>query len=299
MKSTLFFNQMTCIDHAMIVAGRIVGGSILPNIIVTGNVDEKESVVVDFSTLKKSMKAIIDAKEDGFDHKLWVDPNEPGVEVDESIDGRIKVKTMFVEFEGPRDAVKLIDKAHGLEQCIADLLQQKLAAEYPDTQLDVEVVWNSTAAHTMGDGKAFFTYVHGLKDSTSWGCNNLAHGHLSYVEVIAEPLIGRMLAQKIASDMNGIVFVKRENVIRETDASITIGYENTLCNRGSFRLKLKKEGTPIAIIDTETTIENLVTAMTQQFSDEALRGMGVTHIMVSEGLQKGAIREVPELINVK
>ena len=294
--SSLFFNAVSCVDHAMIVDGKIVGGSVLPNIIITGNVDPKESVVVDFSTLKKSIKAIIDHPEYGFDHKLWVDPSDPNTTLDTSIDGRIRVKTRWVEFEGPADAVKFVNLKRGVDEDMAELLTEKLREEYPDVDITAHVSWKSDDAHTYGSTTAFFTYVHGLKDSTSRGCNNLAHGHLSYIEVIADPLIARMFSQQLAAELNGIIFVNRENVIRETDKSITFGYQNTYCGRGMFRMKLDTTQHKVAILGGETTIECLVEEVTSQYSDDALRAMGITHIMISEGLQKGAVREVPALL---
>ena len=68
---TMFFSQPTVIDHAYIdQEGRVVGGSFNPDFLVTGEIDPKEKVVIDFGTGKKQIKALIDHKEFGYDHKL-------------------------------------------------------------------------------------------------------------------------------------------------------------------------------------------------------------------------------------
>ena len=69
----LFLSDLTVVDHAYIDdSGNVVGGSFNPTFYVAGNVDPVEQVVVDFSTIKKDIKNIIDSRLIGFDHKLWV-----------------------------------------------------------------------------------------------------------------------------------------------------------------------------------------------------------------------------------
>ena len=73
MRSTMFLSDVTVLDHAYIDdSGFIVGGSFHPCFNVSGEIDGTEQVVVDFSAIKKQIKALIDSKETGYDHKLWI-----------------------------------------------------------------------------------------------------------------------------------------------------------------------------------------------------------------------------------
>lgn len=85
-QSTLFIGNLTTIDYAYIHPTRytIKGGSLNLSVEVTGDIEPVENVVVDFGTIKKKIKSLIDDKEEGFDHKLWVPENHGGVEDFES-----------------------------------------------------------------------------------------------------------------------------------------------------------------------------------------------------------------------
>ena len=326
-KSTIFNSQLTVVDHAYIdQAGNVVGGSFNPDFIVTGDVDPIENVVVDFSTIKKDIKRIVDANEDGFDHKLWIIKGFSQASYETYFDekenqNRVIVTTPTTLLDMPSNALKVfaaenhsceaIGKAigewveHHLKKlypsvtvrCLANLINHLPAIpfEYPldaDGQpVRTREIDAANSALNFGIFKhraAYFTYVHGLKESTSFGCKSLAHGHLSYVTafpVTPENAVAlNQLLAKIAQDLDGNTFIRRDNIVFNDENRIIIDYETT---RGRFvaqyNLSVKHR-----ILDTETTIEFLADMVRDDYLQE-FKDLGIKEVFVSEGLTKGAI----------
>lgn len=284
-QSSMFLGDTTNIDHAYIDdKGRIVGGSYRPKFIVTGKVDPVENVVVDFSTVKKSLKAIIDDKEEGYDHKLWWYEGWSKGDITVTAE-RVTIDTPFVTIEAPRNAVTLTTMYTGF----IDYVTEKMRAIYPEVDLKIDCQMTTTfdVMPQMTTGAYQFSYVHGLKDSTSWGCQNIGHGHLSYIAAQTSDNIGTMLAAddlliEIARDLDNTVFVWDVNF-----ADDTIQYQ---CSRGAMSMKLK-EGVKRAVLNTETTVEHLVDYVAERYHERLLQA-GVTELFVSEGLSKGACKSI-------
>lgn len=296
--ASIFLSQLTILDHAYIDdRGIVVGGSFNPDFIVSGDVDPVEQVVVDFSTVKKDLKGFIDDKEDGFDHKLWfiygVSKGITTEYVDES-GPRIIISTPSTTLDIPRNAVKMFMAKDYSEETIGEVLSQELTTKmrhlYPTVRVNC---LNTTIAHTPtipnGTGEslpvALFTYSHGLKDSTSWGCNNIAHGHLSYVTIAPVSEKSIRLQEKIALALDGVVFVNKDNVVYHDEETIALEYTTS---RGRFYARYDYAANHIKVLDTETTIEHLVDFVKEQYSDELVE-VGAKMLFVSEGLSKGAM----------
>jgi hypothetical protein len=129
-----------------------------------------------------------------------------------------------------------------------------------------------------------FTYFHGLKNSSSWGCNNIAHGHTSFVEVYDDlgnriPEVEKLIAYYI----DGAMMIFKENL--ETPNKIS--YESS---RGKFSLTFT-DNVKTIIMDKETTIENIIEHVCAQLKP-VLDYYAVSRVFISEGLQKGALKEI-------
>lgn len=282
-QSSMFLADTTNIDHAYIDdTGMIRGGSYRPKFIVTGKVDPVENVVVDFSTVKKSIKAIIDDKEEGYDHKLWwyVGWSKGELKIE---DGRVLIDTPFVTIDVPRNAVTIISPEEGFDE----YLIRKARQIYPDVDLNIETIQTTTfdTMPQITSSLHHFRYVHGLKDSTSWGCQNIGHGHLSYLAATTADDVDTLirsdeLLAEIAAELNDTVFIWADNLVDDT-----ISY---VCARGPMTMTLK-EGVKRAILYTETTVEHLVDYVADRYRERLLE-VGVTQLFVSEGLSKGACK---------
>lgn len=301
MKKTMFLNNVTAIDHAYIDdRGLVIGGSFTPKMLVAGKVDEKENVVVDFSGVKKSLKAIIDAKYSGFDHKLWIIEGWSECTWIKKPDLSVVVTTPYMTIEAPADAFKFVrsDKKYAdvtpYISSSMDHIERELNEEmkmiYPKVDLEIGVVFEEefTGAMSMNTDKVPFRYVHGLKDSSSWGCQNIAHGHYSYLAAAArDTFSANLLLRKIASVLDGKMFIWRDNVNYKPEGGLDVTYET---ERGFFKISTSKdyELYHTIVIPTETTVEHLADYIEQRWHAE-LTKCGVYALFVSEGLNKGAV----------
>ena len=302
MKSTMFLNNTTAIDHAYIDdTGWVVGGSVSPTMFVTGDVDPVEAVVVDFSTVKKEIKHIIDAKYSGFDHKLWIIEDYSVCEVFDHKDGTLTITTPLLNIQAPKDAFKFIKnpffrsgKLESYRTAVTDQLEEEIMAGLEEdhkganihVSLDLEDVFTGNVR--MNTDMVPFRYVHGLRNSTSWGCQNVAHGHLSYLAAYSDnPLEASIVLSRIASDLDKSVFAWEKNVTRADSGMYIIDYET---GRGKFSMQLKSSRM-LKVLKTETTVENLATFVADIYKDE-LKKAGVRMLFVSEGLNKGAVAEI-------
>jgi len=295
----MFLNNITAIDHAYIDdQGRIIGGAISPTMFVSGEVDETEKVVVDFSTVKKSIKHIIDAKYSGFDHKIWIIEGYSNCLVYDFGETNNVIATPLLRIDLPIDAIKMITVPFdGVDYKNSVLIQmeRELDAElelmHPGVNISVSVDFDESFIGNpqMDTPMMPFRYTHGLKGSTSWGCQNIAHGHLSYLAAATtKPLETEMLLQKIAADIDGTIFVWEDN-LTFTEEAVTVSYTT---DRGSFEMIINNDYAAECVVPltTETTVEFLAEAIANQYRDQFVAA-GVTQLFVSEGLNKGAVAE--------
>ena len=314
MKSSLLLSNFTCLDHAVLTTQGICGGSYMVSIEVSGEVTSDEHVVVDFGTIKKDIKAIIDDNEYGMDHKLWVTRQDVDNTAITSLDSYYVFTTPELSVTLPRNAFHILRDADSLENSVKLYVQEKLDEKYPGVLVD-KVILSTEPVLSYNPGfksgthfvskPALFRYVHGLKDSTSWGCQNIAHGHLSYVQLVATVPNGvyaahtaqlvENLALEIAESINDFHFINEANcyivgydIPSSTDYTFVNSYHSL--ERGNFDMRLRGIS-KMCILPTETTIEYIVEHVASVFEDR-LREAGVARIIVSEGLTKAAFKDV-------
>jgi hypothetical protein len=356
MKANLIMDTVTSVDCAVITAeGALVGHSFNPTFFVSGDIDDTEGVVCDFSTLKKRSKAEIDDRDTGLDHKLLV-PCSKNVSfaVDADTKGNVVLTTPHVVISAPTNAFVLIKpsfltvmpKGHTLvsnvhefpydESRSLDILDKEgninlfassslfcsivsslLAIRLPEFTFSIglreephdfksPLFLQNTVIYP---GKSsLFRYTHGLPNSTSWGCQNIAHGHLSFVQCFGEqdtPLL-TSVAWQLAMTLNGTYFCNSNNLTvsdSESDKGLpqVISYKSS---RGNFKLQLKTQSRLVAI-PKDTTIENLARHMVE-VNAKYLQDNGIVCVYISEGLNKGsmmwvkdAVAQVPTIIDAE
>lgn len=288
--SSMFLRNVTCIDHAFVDnRGFIEGGSYHQEIIVSGEIDEHEQVVVDFSAVKKQIKAIIDDKESGFDHKLWIIEGWSKCEVTDLWSGYVRVVTPHHILVAPWNALKIVKGFQRYQINPFDAVQSQMEKEVQAGLNEANGVENIKVSIKLtkqffGENPVKFTYFHGLKNSSSWGCNNIAHGHTSFVEVYDD--IGRRVPEvenMIAHYLDGAMLIFKENL----ESPNKISYETP---RGKFSLTFTDDVKRI-VMEQETTIENIVEHVCEKFSP-VLDYYAVSKVFISEGLQKGALKQI-------
>lgn len=319
--ATMFLSELTIVDHAYLNnEGVIIGGSFNPSFRVSGNVDPVENVVVDFSTIKKQLKLFVDDNTFGFDHKLWIvngSSNVTSFEMGDQIvsaedlmdvtetkaKSLITVITPMCKLAIPRDAIKLIGYTHPIKNPEYNVINAgEWMGQYLNDCFDgfVKVECKNTEnAHTYCDQTTnpieFFRYDHGLKSSTSLGCQNPCHGHLSFLQLECDASLEcqTKVLKRITAELDGVTFINRDNVVKLSDDSVSIKYN--ACTRGlmkaTYKLSIGKYGAKFIILNTETTAEHLVDYVADRFCDD-LKGIGATGLYLSEGLSKGTFKVI-------
>lgn len=209
----------------------------------------------------------------------------------------VRITSRAFEIDVPRDAIKWVqnlkpskDLQEIVTEALVALLEEKLQAE-ADYEVSLECKLEITEhVYNQHVPTAPFRYTHGLKFSTSWGCQNIAHGHLSYMQLIFDDMtktIRPEYVNAVAKEFENVVFVFKENVIAHDDKHITIQYRT---NRGHFRAKYNLKRFDIRLLDTETTVEYLVDHISKCDAVQSLLKEGLKELYVSEGLSKGAMK---------
>lgn len=310
-KATLFLQSVSCLDHAYADAstnGTVQGGSFMASFVITGNIDPVENVVVDFSTLKKDIKNIIDHKQTGLDHKLWVFPTAWKVTDYMNFNGgqnepRVIISNIAGCFDIPRDCIHVVEdesiyNIDTAQRIVKDLVQKGLEKKYPGIQVECTLSERPDLVK-LPDKLSYtkmFNYSHGLKHSTSWACQNPVHGHLSFVtffydedgKTVGDQLDIELSLTRFIRTITNTVYVQEENISKRLNNTLQIYY--TTPERGTFNVKYDLDLNKIIVMPCETTIENLLTWLLENHADiEKLKALGVTHVAMSEGLQKGSI----------
>lgn len=305
--STIYIKNLTVIDHAWINQhGVPVGGSFNPTFLLTGALDQDERVVVDFGTAKKMLKAIIDDPTDGLDHKLWVFDTP----IDYQLNKEHVASHWFEAKFGDQHAVRRIplsyreySKTGKLAAWMGEWLSLKLAEMGQRVKVEVQLEsrdFDRIRSHPEAPSPhaRTFTYTHGLAKSTSWGCQNVVHGHLSWVyadatsdvELVNENL-ARLLDLKYFYNQKHRTGVFRDSISYESRDRGLFTFD---CNHAPFKdSEVGSQFQAIAIND-EPTIEALARwVAVQHFA--MLKDKGVTKIYLSEGPTKGCVFNLSEL----
>lgn len=303
MKSTLFLNKITAIDHALIIHdGRAIGGSVHLSCWVIGEVIGDESVVVDFSKIKKEIKTLIDDPEDGYDHKLWVVDGRSLVDSHEVGDHHC-IRTRSCNLILPPDAVKIIKNPHNLSDLyevvtdsIQDYLTESLKKIHPNLDISVKAFVDFDPFLPSGQSDwtkvIQFSYLHGLRFSSSNGCQNICHGHKSFVEMLGEDL-SPIFIEEMVEDFSDYhyLFISESNLILDENSSDDWVKTEYTTERGYFRADYKKGDYRFVFLPTETTVEHLVEWFTNRYRNR-MKEHGVKYVMMSEGLTKGSLIEI-------
>ncbi|NMG08309.1 hypothetical protein [Brasilonema sp. UFV-L1] len=293
---SIFLSNVTVVDHAFIDnQGNIVGGSFNPGFVVTGKIDPIEKVIVDFSTIKKTIKSLIDDKLTGFDHKLWILEGYSKCKKEFKED-RVNIQSVSLRLDIPSNAVKVFNaKEYSLKEvefAFEQYLNQKITELYPSVSIKCFNTINFQQLVPTQKKVSYFTYCHGLRNSTSWGCQNNSHGHLSFISLLSHQVdkqhVGNSeifkLEQEIAKELDRTIFIWKDTLVQQKSDWIRIEY--TTKERGLFCAEYHTQKNKLAFLETETTVEFLANYVCQKWRDE-LNSSGADILFLSEGLSKG------------
>lgn len=300
-------DDITCLDAAEVWVDKsaedfvvLSGLSKMVSAQVFGEMDSERGVIVDFSSLKNVIKHFIDESVSGFDHKLLMSSDLFQSDyVELQIKGNNGAKRDGVRILKPNGSVAFqvegrnFLRVYGgdenwftLEEFMGKYLTGCLRNHYGNDTLEVWVSLHGKPVHSHdGDYRATFSYMHGLCNSSSYGCQNILHGHTSYVQVINRlGDVDEFASNLIAEYLDGCYIYNDAHAKDECKGLLKIGYKSS--ERGKWKLYIPPSySLPLY---QEPTIENIVSHVGLVFEDE-LKAAEAEKIIVSEGLNKAGI----------
>lgn len=277
----LFVDNLTVIDFAYLDPTRgLVGESWIADVVLGGQLDD-QGMVFDFSSVKRTIKRIIDER---VDHRLVIPRGYDGLswneETPDTFTWTLSSGDRIIH-RSPDQAVVWLSAERVVPSAVAALLEQELKAVLPDNVVSVEIGLREDVIEG-----AYYHYVHGLKKHLG-NCQRIAHGHRSPIRIDRNGSRDYELERRWAALWQDIYVGSEEDVIsRHVDKSgvpyVSFGYE---ANQGEFALELPEE--KVYMLDTDSTVEliaaHIADRLKAEFPDDSIR------VKAYEGVGKGAI----------
>ncbi|WP_404361904.1 6-pyruvoyl trahydropterin synthase family protein [Marinobacter sp.] len=277
----LFVDNLTVIDFAYLDPSRgLVGESWIVDVVLGGELDD-QGMVFDFSSVKRTIKQIIDER---VDHRLAVPSGYPGLEVKpetpDTLIWHLTDGTRIVH-RGPQEAFVMVPGETLEAKAVAKLLETELKQVLPANVQDIQI--SLREEEITG---AWYHYVHGLKKHLG-NCQRIAHGHRSPIEIHRNGQRDPALEQVWARRWEDIYVGSEEDVSERSadpDGSryITFSYE---ANQGEFSLTMPESR--VYMMTTDTTVELIASHIADEcktdFPDDTIQ------VRAFEGVGKGAL----------
>ncbi|HGW1093567.1 TPA: isocitrate dehydrogenase [Klebsiella pneumoniae] len=285
----LFINDLTVIDFSFLDAeSGLIGDSLIVDIILEGDLNA-ESMVMDFSHAKKSIKHEIDKLAD---HVLIVPEQNSHIIVSHA--GTTTEVAMLRKngetqcfISGPQESFWLVQTDNINSRCLESQIEKHLLACLPQGVKDITITLRPESIN--GDS---YHYSHGLKKHRG-NCQRIAHGHRSAIRIFVDGERSHMWEQKWATRWNNAYLLSREDVVTVTTLSpraVAYWHKGLTCSswrssQGYFEIMLCSE--VVDILPCDTTVESLALFIRQSIE----HGLPAAKIEVHafEGVGKGAI----------
>ncbi|MBC3764604.1 6-pyruvoyl trahydropterin synthase family protein [Neptunicella marina] len=288
----LFVNDLTVMDFSYLCPQRgMVGESWIVDVILNGDLNE-ESMVLDFSKVKKRLKALIDQY---VDHKLLI----PAEHAFTRIVPHAQTDTIQVDFNRednksihlncPAEAYAFVYSDAVTMESVSQYLKDIIATHLPENVAGLELSLRAEQIDTP-----YYHYTHGLKKHDG-NCQRIAHGHRSKVIVYQDGAISDKWQQYWAERWQDIYIGTEEDIVTVQTLGMTdlagefadhycFAYESS---QGRFELIIPKAESDI--VQTDSTVECLAQFMADE--QKRLAADANYRVFAFEGVGKGAIAD--------
>ena len=286
----LFVRDLTVIDASYLDAARgFVGESYQVDIILQGSLNE-QSMILDFSLVKKQIKKIIDAE---VDHKLLVPHAAENCSVImEAQRTQVNFKlndNSMIQLKCPNEAYCLLESETINIELLETYLEQVVLLQLPENIYSLEIKLRNEQIETP-----YYHYTHGLKKHNG-NCQRIAHGHRSKIDIFVNDIYNKELAKDWANRWQDIYLVSQEDIVDKSDLSFIVVKNDIdkLCSayhapQGYFELLMPAHRAEI--LPKDTTVEELANYICQQIKTRV--GDDKVTVYAYEGIGKGAIAEL-------
>ncbi|EAQ65858.1 hypothetical protein MED121_01565 [Marinomonas sp. MED121] len=278
----LFVKNLTHVDFSLFDTGRgLLGESWHTDVVLEGNLND-ESMVCDFSIVKKLIKKWLD---ENIDHCLAIPHQNASV----SMDTKDDAKHVF-EFDkggenhfycaAPKQAFCILPLEEVTPEAVASWCEDQIMAILPADLAQVSITFTPEAIQG-----AQYQYSHGLKKHDG-NCQRIAHGHRSTIDIFKDGVKSLELEQDWAKRWHDIYIGTEEDLIgiisEKGHHFHHFAYES---QQGHFELIISSKQT--YMIHTDTTVESLSSHITDTLANEN-PGRNI-EVHAYEGIGKGAI----------
>lgn len=280
----LFVKNLTHVDLSYFCPIRgVLGESWQADIVLTGKLND-ESMVCDFSIVKKMIKQWLDAH---IDHTLAIPAEHPNSVIKALDNDRLSFSfehTNGQRFEcsAPHQAFAQLPVAEITPSTAAKWVEEQILDLLP---AELEAV--SVNFHPESSSEAQYQYSHGLKKHDG-NCQRIVHGHRSVIEIYRNGERDRSLEQDWANRWQDIYLGTQDDLIGIIDENgQRYHHFSYLASQGLFELVIRSN--QVYMLGCDSTVESLSAHIAEQLARENLGDTIEVHAF--EGIGKGAISE--------
>ncbi|TEW56047.1 hypothetical protein E2R68_02860 [Psychromonas sp. RZ22] len=283
----LFVRDLTVIDATYLDPERgFVGESYQVDVVLDGQLNE-QSMILDFSLVKKQIKAIIDAE---VDHKLLVPhaSSRCSVTLEEQrtqVDYVLEDKSV-IQLKSPHEAYCLLESETITVDLLETYLEQVVLIKLPENITGLSIKLRSEVLTTP-----YYHYTHGLKKHNG-NCQRIAHGHRSKIDIFINDEYSESWVDKWAKRWADIYLASQEDVIERSELSFITSKSTVPVHCSAYHapqgyFELLMPASRCEVLDNDTTVEELARFICETIKQQ--EGDNRVTVYAYEGIGKGAI----------